>query len=963
MKRIITHCKQVPMVLLLMVACVVGQTVQAQTPLELLGGNTLAQETANGPYLITSESDWNNLAEYVKAGNTCAGLNFKLTNDISISTTLGYQTTANKNSRKYFAGNFDGNNKTLDVTLSPENYADPEHRYCSPFAFFSGSTIQNLNVTGTITTDGQFAAGLCGSALHPITISNCHVSVSITSLMDNTINSSKNGNHGGILGIAEQGSVFTDCWFDGKFLGDNFKAAGGFVGLNKGQATLNNCFFKPSEIGSSVNFGSEQSKNQSFTIVHWAQDIVIPYFTNVYYLIEGEEFGVVQGVRVYVDEPAEPHGTVTCVDGNSYYYLKSPAWAALQAALDAGQSPIDLTADVVAATSDQPLVVPTGKNITLNLNGFTINRNLNISVDNGYVLKVESGATLTVTGLNNNNQKGIIKGGYNVTDGGGIYNEGNLSLSNLTISGNKTVTKGGGIYNAAGAVLSLNGVIVNGNKTIHNNPGYGAGIYVDGGNVTLNGCTISSNEGENQGGGIYINSGTVYANNSKITGNKAKAHNTGGGVYLKGGSFTLENGSITGNLGTKDNQNLMKGAGVFVESNATFQLVGNPNISTNHHAKDNNVISNVCLAETQVIDVTNMGTTAEIGVSMGHPGTFTTGLDEQPLSIFTSDVTDYSIGKDKNGEAILGIPLTVEFASYDGSTMADFQFIQGSGLTLPVCTYVTPTGEVFDGWNTATDFSGTFYDDEASTDGITESLILYPLICPSINLDNDADDNTDELTTNTLARVTLTNRTLLKTGVWNTLCLPFNLTLEGSILEGAIAKTMDNAEMTGNHVDITFTEPVETLQAGVPYIIKWTEGENIVNPVFRHVFVTKNSEPDPIVSTDGCVEFHGYYNAFNIDASNVDIYYMTSNNALQRTAKARTLKACRAYFRFTPNNGGDVKALDFSIDFGGDVPTVINSINDYSDLKVVNVYDLSGRRVQQPSKGMYIVNGKKVFIQ
>lgn len=40
----------------------------------------------------------------------------------------------------------------------------------------------------------------------------------------------------------------------------------------------------------------------------------------------------------------------------------------------------------------------------------------------------------------------------------------------------------------------------------------------------------------------------------------------------------------------------------------------------------------------------------------------------------------------------------------------------------------------------------------------------------------------------------------------------------------------------------------------------------------------------------------------------------------------------------------------------------INAVNS-EEIKDNNYYDLSGRRVMQPTKGLFIVNGKKVVIE
>jgi hypothetical protein len=72
--------------------------------------------------------------------------------------------------------------------------------------------------------------------------------------------------------------------------------------------------------------------------------------------------------------------------------------------------------------------------------------------------------------------------------------------------------------------------------------------------------------------------------------------------------------------------------------------------------------------------------------------------------------------------------------------------------------------------------------------------------------------------------VTLKDRTLYRDGAWNTLCLPFEVTLEGSPLEGAEARTLSSANLSDGTLTLNFSEPVTTLAAGTPYIIKWDEG-------------------------------------------------------------------------------------------------------------------------------------------
>ena len=127
-------------------------------------------------------------------------------------------------------------------------------------------------------------------------------------------------------------------------------------------------------------------------------------------------------------------------DGNDAK-LQTP-WDALQTLLDGGSTvTLNQTYNAISGL-DGPLVV--NNNVTLDLATFNINRNLTSAATNGYVIRVESGKTLTIQGT------GQIKGGYNNNNGGGIYNAGTVDLRGGVITGNKVTSNynGAGIYNA-----------------------------------------------------------------------------------------------------------------------------------------------------------------------------------------------------------------------------------------------------------------------------------------------------------------------------------------------------------------------------------------------------------------------------------------------------------------------------------------------------------------------------------
>ena len=209
--------------------------------------------------------------------------------------------------------------------------------------------------------------------------------------------------------------------------------------------------------------------------------------------------------------------------------------------------------------------------------------------------------------------------------------------------------------------------------------------------------------------------------------------------------------------------------------------------------------------------------------------------------------------------------------------------------------------------------------------------------------------------------VILSDRTLFKDGSWNTLCLPFDVTLEGSVLEGATAKTLSDATIDDTSITLTFGEAVDTLTAGTPYIIKWDAAdENIIEPIFTKVTIS-STESQTIEKAGGNVKFTGYYDAFDITADD-GIYYMKANNTLAYSGTNRTLKALRAYFQFAKSESARTFVLDFGdgsqADGIGNIPAEMFGQGDWYTPSGIKVGDRLPTR-----KGIYVNNGKKVVIK
>jgi len=222
----------------------------------------------------------------------------------------------------------------------------------------------------------------------------------------------------------------------------------------------------------------------------------------------------------------------------------------------------------------------------------------------------------------------------------------------------------------------------------------------------------------------------------------------------------------------------------------------------------------------------------------------------------------------------------------------------------------------------------------------------------------------------TYNRVTLADRTLLKDGNWNTLCLPFDVTIADSPLagDGVVAKVFDNTSSMSDAGVLTlkFTAAPATIPAGTPFIIKWDNtGVNLVNPVFSGVSISSTPAQE-VESTDENVQFVGQYSPFAITDDNIkEILFVGTGNKIGYSASTRTLKSFRAHFWVKPNDGAGARSIN--IDFGDGETTSLNE-----ELRVKNEefataqwYTLDGRRLsgKPTEKGVYINNGKKVMIK
>jgi CSLREA domain-containing protein len=140
---------------------------------------------------------------------------------------------------------------------------------------------------------------------------------------------------------------------------------------------------------------------------------------------------------------------------------------------------------------------------------------------------------------------------------GGIDNIGTAVLTNSSVTDNTTADGHGGGISNAGELTLVDGTI-NGNTATEDG---GGGIY-NVGRMTMSGSTIHGNSGTANGGGIYnASSGSATLTNSTISGNGAT--DMGGGIFNLGGAVSLNFATVTANRADSNTDEFGIGGGIF----------------------------------------------------------------------------------------------------------------------------------------------------------------------------------------------------------------------------------------------------------------------------------------------------------------------------------------------------------------------------------------------------------------
>ena len=194
-----------------------------------------------------------------------------------------------------------------------------------------------------------------------------------------------------------------------------------------------------------------------------------------------------------------------------------------------------------------------------------------------------------------------------------------------------------------------------------------------------------------------------------------------------------------------------------------------------------------------------------------------------------------------------------------------------------------------------------------------------------------------------LRHVTVRLKRTLKANQWNTFCIPMDL----PCLEGLELRKF--SDVNGN---VMHFENRYDIEAGMPYLAK--PSEDIVDPVLDDVTLSSQSARNV---GDNDFEFKATYSPMDLETDKTELFLTSSGKlAYPSSESTATIKGLRAYFKVPAGADArlNIDGIDTSLELVNDVQC--SSFN-------IQYYDLQGRKVSNPAKGIYISNHKKVVIK
>lgn len=184
---------------------------------------------------------------------------------------------------------------------------------------------------------------------------------------------------------------------------------------------------------------------------------------------------------------------------------------------------------------------------------------------------------------------------------------------------------------------------------------------------------------------------------------------------------------------------------------------------------------------------------------------------------------------------------------------------------------------------------------------------------------------------------------------WGTICMPFALTSDEN------TQYYKLSSVSGDNM--TF-EPVANVEAGEPAVFKKSNG-GVLDINESNTTITAGSKEK--IQNAGGWTMKGTYTTFNNNPAECDnnIYYIAENKFWYAN-QTFPVSAFRGWFEVAKSNAAKIQR--YSILEGEYNATAIKYVENPNGTVNI-VFDLSGKKVSSPQKGINIINGKTVIVK
>lgn len=327
----------------------------------------------------------------------------------------------------------------------------------------------------------------------------------------------------------------------------------------------------------------------------------------------------------------------------------------------------------------------------------------------------------------------------------------------------------------------------------------------------------------------------------------------------------------------------------------------------------------------------------------------------------------------KDGVTIFGTKAAFNYSD-------DYRFYKGTQINISVTTGTiikiefkngkdlnNLTGEGYTATSETATWTGnakTVVLTNSSTVAKAKTITVYVTLPSEITLDETDTNNTIEA--KVIANVTL-KRTMAK-GVWNTICLPFDVTYD--VAKAAFGNDVKIAKLdessTGTTLsfkNVTNNVTNNVIKASVPYLIKPTIDAPADGYKFDGVEITETAVNPKEVQTAGGLYFNGVYNMVDATAEVTSGYkaaFLGANNTVFGARQGTNMKGFRAYFAIPTS----VKASELRVVIDGTATSIKNIDSEVVESNAP-VYNLQGQRVDGSNltPGIYVKAGKKFVVK